>query len=327
MAQTKNPIDSEQDQQEQTPVRVLHVQVAGAPTQETLSEVAAVFNEALKSGKSDAIVTGASVTTSIEYAVPGTSGIEAVIVRPAMTPVEATAIAYQARNAFHDSRVHWNDLDTKIRESYVERGLKLLNSGFAQEDGTVQSEQDSVFEEVLRSLVPYLILPSMSLQVDVWTGETNLHSASAWAKVPFSGLRPQLIFRMPEQYPGQTFVSHTGARVSYTNTSAHYVIDSSEAVVSGSKQIDDSDITKGFTLTWKIKEQEPEQVKAVSPETEAQIQAAVEAGNIDFSQADDTILTDEQDPTVVTDVQYTSVTDEAAEDALQDAPQEVKGQE
>lgn len=270
-------------------IRVLHVQVTGNPDQAKLQQVADAFKLSLQSGQSEAVITDASVTSRIEYQATEAMPVDLVHVRASMTPAEVIAIAYQASNAGEGP--HWNELEEKARLELIRLGLDCLNIGGFQEGEENVITGASVFKATISALLPYIVTPSDSQEVKAWSGETNLRQDSAWATLPFQGLRAGMIFQM-EGHPGKYFSSVSNPYVQYDALTAKLSIAVDEAVVAGTKPLDENDFTKGFTLTWKPVEQ-----KSQDEDTSA------ESSTEEAVEDDVPGLTPEQDPTVITDVE------------------------
>jgi hypothetical protein len=268
--------------------KMLHVQVLGEPTQDELLLVANEFANAVQTGTQPAVVTNTKVQTHLEWTT-GEKPVDLVYVRQAMTPSQVAEIAYNITG----QNPEWDALSAENQQGWISYAVDYFNVG-----GAADKEDPSftIFDRVLKNLTSFLVRPASNLQAHIWTGSVNLAEDAAWITIPFQSIPPKTIFKL-DAHPGRFFISVNPAVISYSADGARWNVDSAEAVVSGTQPIDASDLTKGFTLTWKLAEAQP-----ASEEEKVDLDS-VSAGIGDPEDIDNQALSAEQDPNVVTDVE------------------------
>ncbi len=255
-------------------------------------------------------------TADAEQTVADTDAEAGVVVNPSkgMTVVEVSAIAYAALGHSRGDG-DWNSLEESERRSIANLAIEYLNNGAA-----ARNSDESLLQAMVNALRPYLAVPVEDPVAQVWNGGVNVSDSSTWIDLPFSALKQGMIFKI-ELHPGKFWASATPASVRYDLTNCVFAISSVEAVVAGPKAIDEADLTKGFTLSWKTVDEAKapaEDTAAVETAAPVEAPAAVEE-QVESVSAQVDAPAEVQATNEVQDVTYTEVTDPVEAQAVREA--------
>lgn len=237
-----------------TPVgyRILHVQVQGNPDVEALRSVAQTMKTALDKNSNEVVTTSDTISTFVMYE-EGQPPFQGILVRGTTTVEDVARIAYCAQNADKTAPL-WETMSKEEWDAQVAKVNAVLRYG-----PTVVPDELAFAAVAMAMVINLPSAPTTNLKpIQTWNGHTSIETDAAWSNGNFMSLQPQTVFRYADN-PKQYMLAVSPVYVRYQGPYAYHTIDAAPVEVSGIKQIDKDDVTKGFELEWKIKGTLPEE--------------------------------------------------------------------